>query len=69
MGRAIDMKLLNKINQIIAKINLSNKDKGHSSDSMPPMLIAKEKDANKIERNKWGFPVNKNPPAFFRNRK
>jgi len=69
MGRAIEMKLLKKIGEIIAKINLSNKDKGHSSDSMPPMLIAKEKDANKIERNKWGFPVNKNPPAFFRDRK
>jgi len=63
------MKLLKKISQIIAKINLSNKGNGHSSDRMPPMLIAKEKDANKIERNKWGFPVNKNPPAFFRNRK
>ena len=69
MGRAIEMKLLKKIGEIIAKINLSNKDKGHSSNSMPPMLIAKEKDANKIERNKWGFPVNKNPPAFFRDRK
>tara|TARA_A100000172_G_scaffold79932_1_gene68170 strand:+ start:169 stop:378 length:210 start_codon:yes stop_codon:yes gene_type:complete len=69
MGRAIEMKLLKRIGEIIAKINLSNKDKGHSSDSMPPMLIAKEKDANKIERNKWGFPVNKNPPAFFRDRK
>ena len=69
MGRAIKMKLLKRIGEIIAKINLSNKDKGHSSDSMPPMLIAKEKDANKIERNKWGFPVNKNPPAFFRDRK
>jgi len=69
MGRGIKMKLLKRIGEIIAKINLSNKDEGHSSDSMPPMLIAKEKDANKIERNKWGFPVNKNPPAFFRNRK
>ena len=69
MGRAIEMKLLKRIGEIIAKINLSNKDKGHSSDSMPPMLIVKEKDANKIERNKWGFPVNKNPPAFFRDRK
>ena len=69
MGRGIKMKLLKRIGEIIAKINLSNKDEGHSSDSMPPMLIAKEKDANKIERNKWGFPVNKNPPTFFRDRK
>lgn len=69
MGRAIKMKILDKISQIIAKINLSNKDKGHSSDRMPPMIIKEKKDANKVERNKWGFPVNKNPPAFFRNRK
>lgn len=63
------MKILDKIRQIIAKINLSNKDKGHSSDSMPPMIIAKEKDANKVERNKWGFPVNRNLPTFFKTRK
>jgi len=69
MGRAIKMKLLKKIGEIITKINLSNKDEGHSSDSMPPMLIAKEKDANKVERNKWGFPINKNSPAFLKKRK
>ena len=63
------MKILSKIREIITKINSSNKDQKHSSDRMPPMLIAKEKDANKIERNKWGFPVNKKPPAFFRDRK
>jgi len=57
MGRAINMKLLQKISQIIAKINLSNKDKGHSSDRMPPMLIRKEKESNKVKRNRWGFPI------------
>ena len=46
------MKLLKKISQIIAKINLSNKDKGHSSDSMPPMIIAKEKEAKEKEEEK-----------------
>lgn len=63
------MKLLKKIRQIIAKINLSNKDKGHSSDSMPPMIIKEKKEANKVERNKWGFPVNRNLPTFFKTRK
>ncbi len=57
MGRAINMKLLQKISQIITKINLSNKDKGHSSDRMPPMLIRKEKESNKVKRNRWGFPI------------
>ena len=63
------MKILQKINQIIAKINLSNKEDGHSSDRMPPMIIKKEKDSNKIARNKWGFPINENQPVFFKNRK
>ena len=57
MGRAINMKLLNKIREIITKINLSNKDKGHSSDRMPPTLITKEKEPNKLKRNRWGFPI------------
>lgn len=57
MGRAINMKLLQKISEIITKINLSNKDKGHSSDRMPPMLIRKEKESNKVKRNRWGFPT------------
>lgn len=53
------MKILDKIRQIITKKKEVNKEP----------LIAKEKDANKVERNKWGFPINKNPPAFFRDRK
>lgn len=59
MGRRIKMKILDKIRQIITKKKEVNKEP----------LIAKEKDANKVERNKWGFPINKNPPAFFRDRK
>jgi len=59
MGRAINMKILDKIRQIITKKKEVNKKP----------LIVKEKDANKVERNKWGFPINKNPPAFFRDRK
>jgi hypothetical protein len=59
MGRGIKMKILDKIRQIITKKKEVNKKP----------LIAKEKDANKVERNKWGFPINKNPPAFFRDRK
>lgn len=53
------MKLLKRIGEIIIKKKEVNK--------VP--IITKEKDANKVERNKWGFPINKNPPAFFKNRK
>ena len=51
------MKLLDKISQIITKINSSNKDKGHSSDKMIPTTIPKKKESNKVRRNRWGFPI------------
>lgn len=59
MGRAIKMKLLKRIGEIITKKKEVNK----------APIITKEKDANKVERNKWGFPINKNSPAFLKNRK
>ena len=58
LPRLIKHKFFNSknINKINVNNNLANKDKGHSSDRMPPILIAKKKELNKIERNKYGFP-------------
>ncbi len=47
MGRGIKMKLLNKICQIIIKKKEANK----------APLITNKKDANKVQRNRYGFPV------------